>query len=226
MTTSDNRSRDDADALSHELRTPLSVIAGYAELLAMRDDDDTRLEAAARISEAAARLGKLVDELAERVAKQADPAGAEDEEVRAARDRLGRRVPNEGPPRRILIVDDDASLRHLVRMTLPSDGFDIVEAHDGADALEQIRVRVPDLVVLDWNMPERPGSAVLSELQTGHPDLPVIVLTAEHRRSHKALAGALGARTFLTKPFSPLKLLATIEAVLEEPPRRQGRWTK
>ena len=223
--TSDSRARDDADALSHELRTPLSVIAGYAELLTTRDDDETRLEAAARISEAAARLGTLMDELAERVAERADPAAAEDEEVRAARDRLGRRGRDDGPSRRILIVDDDAELRHLVRMTLPSEGFDIVEAHDGADALEQIRVRVPDLVVLDWKMPERSGSAVLDELQTSHPDLPVIVLTAERGTSHKALARALGARTYLTKPFSPLELLAKVEALLAEPPRRRDRWT-
>jgi CheY-like chemotaxis protein len=224
--TRDNRSRPDADALSHELRTPLSVIAGYAELLAIRDDDETRHEAAARISEAVARLGTLVDELAERVAGHDRDAEPEvEQQVREARDRLGRQKEGAGPSRRVLIVDDDASLRHLVRMTLPSEGFDILEAHDGADALEQIRIRVPDIVVLDWNMPERSGSAVLGELQTSHPDLPVIVLTAEHRPSHKALAGALGARTFLTKPFSPLELLATIEALLEEPPRRRGRWT-
>jgi CheY-like chemotaxis protein len=223
--TGDSQARHDADALSHELRTPLSVIAGYAELLATRDDDETRLEAAARISEAAARLGTLVDELAERVAEQADPAAAEDEEVRAARDRLGRHGRNEGPARRILIVDDDAELRHLVRMTLPSEGFDILEARDGVDALEQIRIRPPDLVILDLNMPERSGSAVLGDLQTTHPELPVVVLTAEQRPSHKALARALGARTFLTKPFSPLELLARVEALLAEPPRRRDRWT-
>ena len=66
--TSNSRSREDADALVHELRTPLAVIAGYAELLATRDDDETRREAAAGISKAAARLETLVDELAERAA--------------------------------------------------------------------------------------------------------------------------------------------------------------
>jgi DNA-binding response OmpR family regulator len=107
-------------------------------------------------------------------------------------------------------------------MTLPEEDFDIVEAGDGAEALQQIGIRVPELVVLDWNLPERSGSAVLGELQTSHPDLPVIVLTAERRTSHRALARALGARTFLTKPFSPLELLETVEALLEEPPGPRG----
>ena len=92
--TSDDGPPGDADALAHELRTPLAVIAGYAELLAARDDDQTRLEAAARISEAAARLGALVDELAERVAGR-DDGQEQDHEVREARDRLGRRATSE-----------------------------------------------------------------------------------------------------------------------------------
>ena len=212
--------RDNRDALLHELRTPLAVITGYAELLAARDDETTRLEAAARITEAAARLEALAEDLAATVAASPGRTVLEGR-VQEARERLSR-IGAGAAGRRILIVDDDASLRQLVRMTLPAEGFDIVEARDGADALEQIRVRVPDLVVLDWNMPERSGSAVLDELQSTYPKLPVIVLTAEHRASHRALARALGARTFLTKPFSPLELLRAIEKLLDEPGRKGG----
>ena len=78
--TSDNRPPGDAEALAHELRTPLAVIAGYAELLAARDDDQTRRQAAAGISEAAARLGALVDELAERVAGRDGGAESQQDE--------------------------------------------------------------------------------------------------------------------------------------------------
>ena len=218
--TTGGEARVDRDALLHELRTPLAVINGYAELLAVRDDEATRREAAARIAEAAARLGALVEDLAAAVA--GTPADTVLEgQVQEARERLSR-VGAGAAGRRILIVDDDASLRHLVRMTLPAEGFDIVEARDGVDALEQVRARVPDLVVLDWNMPERSGSAVLDELQSTYPNLPVVVLTAEHRASHRALARALGARTFLTKPFSPLELLRAIEKLLDEPAHQRG----
>ncbi len=122
----------------------------------------------------------------------------------------------------VLLVDDDATLRHLLRMTLPAHGFQILEAPDATDALEQIGAHPPDLVILDWNLPDRSGSTVLDELQRRLPQLPVIVLTGEHRSTHRALAKALGARTFLTKPFSPLELLATVEALLAERPARDG----
>jgi DNA-binding response OmpR family regulator len=120
--------------------------------------------------------------------------------------------------RRIMIVDDDDSVRSLLRMTLPEDEYEIDEATDGEQALARLDERVPELVLLDWKMPGRHGSLVLDELKRRHPKLPVIVLTAEIAEHHRSLAEALKVDVFLTKPFSPLELLETIERLLAEHP--------
>jgi DNA-binding response OmpR family regulator len=117
-----------------------------------------------------------------------------------------------------LIVDDDDSVRSLLRMTLPEDEYEIDEATDGEQALARLDERVPELVLLDWKMPGRHGSLVLDELKRRHPKLPVIVLTAEIAEHHRSLAEALKVDVFLTKPFSPLELLETIERLLAEHP--------
>jgi DNA-binding response OmpR family regulator len=115
-----------------------------------------------------------------------------------------------------MIVDDDDSVRSLLRMTLPEDEYEIDEATDGEQALARLDERVPELVLLDWQMPGRHGSLVLDELKSRHPKLPVIVLTAEIAEHHRSLAEALKVDVFLTKPFSPLELLETIERLLAE----------
>jgi two-component system, NtrC family, response regulator GlrR len=71
-------------------------------------------------------------------------------------------------------------------------------------------------VLLDWQLPGRTGSQVLDELKRRHPTLPIVVLTAKHEPPHRALAEALGVDVFLTKPFSPLELLDTVERLLTE----------
>jgi two-component system phosphate regulon response regulator PhoB len=119
-------------------------------------------------------------------------------------------------PSRILIADDDDSVRSLLRATLPEDGYEVLEAADGDEALEVIGRQPPHLVLLDWNMPKRSGAQVLDELKRRHPELPVVVLTAEHQPLQRARAEALGVDVFLTKPFSPLELLDTIERLLPE----------
>ena len=119
---------------------------------------------------------------------------------------------------RIMLVDDDDTIRTLLRLTLPAEGFEIVEARDGQEALELVGARVPDLVVLDWNMPERSGEEVLASVKRAHAGVPVIVLTGERQPRHRATAESLGADEFLTKPFSPLQLLGAIERLLRRAP--------
>ncbi len=120
--------------------------------------------------------------------------------------------------RRIMLVNDDDALRALVRMTLPRDSFVVLEAQNGSEALELVREQVPDLLVLDWKMPGASGEEVLGVVKAAYPDLPVIVLTAEHQPRERQIAESLGADEFLTKPFSPLQLLGTVDRLLARRP--------
>ena len=121
-----------------------------------------------------------------------------------------------------LIVDDDEVIRSLLLMTLPEEGFDLVEAQDGDQALQLTEGRAPALVLLDWKMPGFSGAEVLPELKRRHPDTPVIVLTADPGLQLRQTAESLGADVFMTKPFSPLQLLATVERLLPERPVDQS----
>lgn len=116
--------------------------------------------------------------------------------------------------RTVLIVDDDDSVRALLRITLPDEDFLIIEAEDGDLAMQRIGDLKPDLVLLDWSMPGRHGALVLDDVRQRYPELPVIVLTAEDRQPHRELARSLGANVFLTKPFSPLEVIETVERLL------------
>jgi DNA-binding response OmpR family regulator len=116
--------------------------------------------------------------------------------------------------RRVLIIDDDESVRALLRTTLTPDEFEVMEAVDGDEGLRLVGEANPDLVLLDWKMPGRHGSLVLDSLKERRPTLPVIVITAERQEHHRMLAESLHVDAFLTKPFSPLELLDTVERLL------------
>ena len=124
--------------------------------------------------------------------------------------------------RRVLIVDDDEAIRALLRLTLPTEEYDVAEAVDGEDGLRKLTETDPELILLDWKMPGRHGSLVLDEVKARRPQLPVIVLTSEIQEHHRRLAESLSVDAFLTKPFSPIELLETIERLLGESPVEQA----
>jgi DNA-binding response OmpR family regulator len=99
-------------------------------------------------------------------------------------------------------------------MTLPDQGYSVIEAEDGVAAVELAAEHRPDLVLLDWNMPGGSGEDALRALKYEQPELAVIVVTGEGGTSAEARASSLGADAFLPKPFSPLALLRSIEALL------------
>jgi type II secretory ATPase GspE/PulE/Tfp pilus assembly ATPase PilB-like protein/CheY-like chemotaxis protein len=131
-----------------------------------------------------------------------------------------------GPPRRsgphgqpavkVLLVDDEDSLRKVMRDLLERDGYDVAEARDGVQALDQIDRVGPDIIVLDLNLPGLDGYGVLSHLRSrpATAAIPVIVLTAKGDEDNEVRVFELGADDFLTKPFRARALSARLEAVL------------
>jgi two-component system response regulator ResD len=112
----------------------------------------------------------------------------------------------------ILVVDDEANIRELVRLYLQQEGFAVTEASDGASGIEAARALKTDLVILDLMMPGMTGWEVCRTLR--EMDIPVVMLTARGDEVDKVLGLELGADDYLTKPFSPRELVARVKAVL------------
>ncbi len=121
----------------------------------------------------------------------------------------------------ILVVDDDLNLRRMVRVYLEQEGYRVVEAANGRDALFTARYEKPDLVLLDLMMPEMGGYDFIRHF-TQESDAPIIVLTAKLEESDKVAGLELGADDYVTKPFGVQELIARIRAVL----RRAGQQSR
>jgi DNA-binding response OmpR family regulator len=123
---------------------------------------------------------------------------------------------------RVLVVDDETTIRDIVRRYLSADGFEVGEAGDGEEALAAFAARPPDLVVLDVMMPGIDGLEVLRRLRS-QSDVYVILLTAKAEEVDKLVGLSVGADDYLTKPFSPRELVARVRAVLRrDRDRRSG----
>ena len=124
-------------------------------------------------------------------------------------------------PHHLLVIDDEPFIGRIVRLEFEHGPYDVSVAHDGDVGLAFLRSHPDvDLVLLDVNMPGRSGLDVLAEVR-GDPrlsEVPVIVLTAAGQRTYAERAAALGASAFLTKPFSPKKLVRRVAAILGEAP--------
>src|SRR5436305_1630181 len=127
-----------------------------------------------------------------------------------------RSGPHGLPAVKVLLVDDEDSLRKVMRDLLERDGYDVAEARDGVQALDQIDRVGPDVIVLDLNLPGLDGYGVLSHLRSrpATASIPVIVLTAKGDEDNEVRLFELGADDFLTKPFRARALSARLEAVL------------
>jgi len=127
-----------------------------------------------------------------------------------------RSGPRGHPARKVLLVDDEDSLRKVMKDLLERDGYDVAEARDGVQALDQVDRVGPDIIVLDLNLPGLDGYGVLSHLRsrTATAGIPVIVLTAKGDEDNEVRVFELGADDFLQKPFRARALTARLEAVL------------
>ena len=123
---------------------------------------------------------------------------------------------------RILVVEDDPTLRLVLRDNLQSEGYTVDVAADGASAVNRARTTIPDLVVLDLTLPDHDGFELLPILRS-LGQVPIIVLTARIQREDKLKGLALGADDYITKPFDPAEVLARIRAVLRRARTSVGR---
>ena len=117
---------------------------------------------------------------------------------------------------KILVVDDEASIREIARLYLEKEGFTVYEAADGDAALNSDLEHQPDLIILDIMLPKLSGWEVCQALPR---QIPVMFLTAKNEEPDKITGFKLGADDYITKPFSPRELVARVRAVL----RRSGR---
>jgi len=121
----------------------------------------------------------------------------------------------------ILVVDDEANIRELARLYLEKEGYAVVTATDGEQALAEVRQDPPALMVLDLMLPKMDGWDVCRQIRASS-DLPIIMLTARDEDVDKIVGLELGADDYLTKPFNPRELVARVRAILRRVAGRPG----
>lgn len=115
-------------------------------------------------------------------------------------------------PGRVLLIEDEPNIIEAIRFILSREGFRVDTHSDGKTALETIRNRAPDVVILDVMLPNRSGYDILHELREDGDlgTLPVLMLTARGQKKDRELAEKLGVTRFMTKPFANTEILATV----------------
>ncbi|KQQ56988.1 two-component system response regulator [Pseudomonas sp. Leaf127] len=116
----------------------------------------------------------------------------------------------------VMIVDDSASMRQLVKMSLTGAGHQVIEASDGRDALNKLTGQKINLIISDVNMPNLDGIGLVKAVKA-RPEYrftPIIMLTTESEQSKKAEGQAAGAKAWIVKPFQPQQLLAAVEKLM------------
>ena len=116
----------------------------------------------------------------------------------------------------VMIVDDSASLRQVVSMTLKGAGYDVLEACDGKDALAKLTGQRVHLIISDVNMPNMDGISFVRELKKnpGYKFTPVIMLTTEAQENKKLEGQQAGAKAWVVKPFQPAQMLSAVSKLI------------
>lgn len=115
----------------------------------------------------------------------------------------------------IMIVDDSATVRQVLRITLEDGGYDVTEAVDGQDALEQLSSQRFDMIVTDLQMPKLDGLSLIREVRkkTCNSHTPIVVLTTESKAEIKAEGKAAGVLGWIVKPFKPEQILSVVHTI-------------
>ena len=124
----------------------------------------------------------------------------------------------------ILIAEDDADIRGLLKLYLEGEGFRVLEADNGARALDLARAQAPDMAILDIMMPQLNGFELTRALRK-FSDIPILILSAKSQDNDKILGLNLGADDYITKPFNPVEIVARVKAQLRRA-SRSGTRTK
>ncbi|SEP99150.1 two-component system, chemotaxis family, response regulator CheY [Pseudomonas sp. NFACC02] len=116
----------------------------------------------------------------------------------------------------VLVVDDSASIRQVVGITLKSAGYDVIEACDGKDALGKLTGQKVHLMISDVNMPNMDGITFVKEVKklAAYKFTPIIMLTTESQESRKQEGQAAGARAWVVKPFQPAQMMAAVAKLI------------
>lgn len=119
-------------------------------------------------------------------------------------------------PKLIMTADDSASVRQMVSFTLKQNGYEVVEAVDGKDALTKLTSQKVDMLITDLNMPNMDGLGLIRGVRAGSLNkfIPIVMLTTESQDSKKGEGKAAGATGWIVKPFKPEQLIAVIKKVL------------
>lgn len=119
-------------------------------------------------------------------------------------------------PKKILIVDDSESIREVVSFTLENEGFEVLVANDGTDALKFLDGREIDMIITDLHMPEMDGITLIKHVRAmeAYQRIPILFLTTESQTAKKMEAKEAGATGWIIKPFVPAKLIAVLQKVL------------
>jgi len=116
---------------------------------------------------------------------------------------------------KLLVVDDDAYIRELVKVFLQNEGLEVIEATDGVDALSKLAAEKVDMVVMDIMMPNMDGWTLCEEIRSFDTDLPILMLTAKGETSQKVKGFHLGTDDYLVKPFEPAELIVRVKSILK-----------
>ncbi len=119
-------------------------------------------------------------------------------------------------PKVIMTADDSASVRQMVSFTLKQNGYEVIEAVDGKDALNKLAASKIDMLITDLNMPNLDGIGLIKGVRAGGGNkfVPIIMLTTESQDSKKGEGKAAGATGWIVKPFKPEQLIAVVKKVL------------
>ncbi|HTJ26833.1 MAG TPA: response regulator [Candidatus Limnocylindria bacterium] len=116
--------------------------------------------------------------------------------------------------KRVLVVDDAVVMRMMIKNILSKEGYEVVEAQSGIDAVEKYRAVKPDIVTMDMVMPDMDGISAVRQIIAEDPSAKIVMCTSMGQQQLVVEAVQAGAKSFITKPFQPPKILETIEKVL------------